>query len=76
VKMQSVSIRADRREGDIGTELAEVARDHPDVMIGSYPFFDEKMGPNTNIVIRSRDAEKLAMAKAAVEAMIARTSAS
>jgi molybdenum cofactor synthesis domain-containing protein len=76
VKMQSVSIRADRREGDIGTELAEVARDHPDVMIGSYPFFDEKMGPNTNIVIRSRDAEKIAAAKAAVEQMIARTSAS
>jgi molybdenum cofactor synthesis domain-containing protein len=76
VKMESVSIRADRREGDIGTELAEVARAHPDVMIGSYPFFDEKMGPNTNIVIRSREAGKIAAAKAAVEAMIARTSAS
>jgi molybdenum cofactor synthesis domain-containing protein len=76
VKIHSISIRADRREGDIGTELAEVARAHPDVMIGSYPFFDEKMGPNTNIVIRARDAEKIAAAKAAVEAMITRTSAS
>lgn len=76
VKMQSISIRADRREGDIGTELAEVARAHPDVMIGSYPFFDEKMGPNTNIVIRSRDAQKIAAAKTAVEEMIARTTAS
>ena len=24
-------------------------------MIGSYPFFDEKLGPNTNIVVRARD---------------------
>ena len=36
-------------------------------MIGSYPFFDETLGPNTNIVVRSRDAGKLAAAKAAVE---------
>ena len=29
-------------------------------IIGSYPFFDEKLGPNTNIVVRSRDPQKLA----------------
>jgi hypothetical protein len=40
-------------------------------MIGSYPFQDEGR-PNTNIVVRSRDPEKLAAAKAAVEAMLAR----
>jgi hypothetical protein len=39
-------------------------------MIGSYPFQDEGR-PNTNIVVRSRDPEKLAAAKAAVEAMLA-----
>ena len=44
------------REGDIGTELGEIAKPHPNVSIGSYPFFDEKSGPNTNLVIRSRDA--------------------
>ena len=38
--------------------------------IGSYPFFDEKTGPNTNLVIRSRDAGHLAAAKADVEAML------
>jgi len=70
VKMESVSVRADLREGDLGTELAEVARSHPRVMIGSYPFFDEKIGPNTNIVIRSRDSKALAAAKTAVEGMI------
>ena len=35
-------------------------------MIGSYPFQDDGR-PNTNIVVRSRDPEKLAAAKAAVE---------
>jgi molybdenum cofactor synthesis domain-containing protein len=71
-KMQSLSIRADLKEGDIGTELGEVARAHPGTMIGSYPFFDDRTGPNTNVVIRSRDADALRAAGAAVEEMIAR----
>jgi molybdenum cofactor synthesis domain-containing protein len=74
VKMESVSIRADLREGDLGTELTEVARAHPAVMIGSYPFFDERFGPNTNVVIRSRDPNALVAAKAAVEEMIVKLS--
>jgi len=69
-RMLSESVRADTREGDIGTELGEIAKLHPDVTIGSYPFFDDRTGPNTNVVVRSRDAEKLAAAKAAVEAML------
>ncbi len=69
-QMLSESVRADAREGDIGTELGEVAKAHPDVTIGSYPFFDDKLGPNTNVVVRSRDAQKLAAAKTAVERML------
>ena len=69
-KMLSETIRADAREGDVGSELGEIAKANPDVTIGSYPFFDDKMGPNTNIVVRSRDAAKLAAAKAAVESML------
>jgi molybdenum cofactor synthesis domain-containing protein len=69
-QMLSEAIRADLREGDIGTELGEIARQHPDVSIGSYPFFDDKLGPNTNVVVRARDADKLAAAKAAVERML------
>lgn len=70
VKLQSVSVRADLKEGDIGTALGEIAKAHPDTMIGSYPFHDEQRGPNTNIVIRSRDDQKLASAKNAVEEML------
>jgi len=40
-------------------------------MIGSYPFQDDGR-PNTNIVVRSRDPQKLAAAKTAVEDMLAR----
>jgi molybdenum cofactor synthesis domain-containing protein len=74
VKMLSESVRADLREGDIGTQLGEIAKAHPDVMIGSYPFQDEGR-PNTNIVVRSRDAQRLAAAKAAVMDMLVRVRA-
>ena len=76
VKMMSETIKGDVREGDIGTELGEIAKLHPNVSIGSYPFFDEKSGPNTNLVIRSRDAGHLTAARADVEAMLTRVRAS
>ena len=55
-KMLSETVLANAREGDIGTPLGEIAKAHPDTIIGSYPFFDGQ-GPNTNIVVRSRDAQ-------------------
>ncbi len=75
VKMLSESIRADAKEGDIGTELGLVAKAYPDAMIGSYPFIDENGIPNTNVVVRSRDAARLAEVRAAVEAMIVKVRA-
>jgi molybdenum cofactor synthesis domain-containing protein len=69
-KLLSETIRADAKEGDVGTELGAIAKANPDTIIGSYPFFDETLGPNTNIVVRSRDAEKLQAAKGAVEDML------
>jgi len=69
-RMLSATVRADLREGDIGSELGAVAKAHPEVTIGSYPFFDEARGPNTNVVIRAREAERLAAAREAVEAML------
>jgi molybdopterin-biosynthesis enzyme MoeA-like protein len=71
VKMLSETVKANCREGDIGGPLGDIAKAHPEVMIGSYPFQDDGR-PNTNIVVRSRDAQKLAAAKSAVEDMLAR----
>jgi molybdenum cofactor synthesis domain-containing protein len=69
IKMLSVSIRADSREGDIAMPFGAVAKAHPEVIMGSYPFSDER-GPNTHLVLRSRDSDKLAAAKQAVEEML------
>ena len=40
-------------------------------MIGSYPFLDDEKKPNTNLVVRSRDPDKLRAAMDAVQAMLA-----
>jgi molybdenum cofactor synthesis domain-containing protein len=69
-KLLSVTVRADAKEGDVGSELGAIAKAHPEAIIGSYPFFDEKMGPNTNIVVRARNPEKLKQVKEAVEDML------
>ena len=71
VRMLSDSVRANAREGDIGTPLRAIQEAHPDTSIGSYPFMDENGKPNTNVVVRSRDEAKLKAAMVQVEAMLA-----
>jgi hypothetical protein len=68
--MLSETVRAHAREGDIGMQLSEIAKANPAVAIQSYPSFDLQHGPNTNVVLRARDARKLA--KRAVEDMLER----
>jgi molybdenum cofactor synthesis domain-containing protein len=75
IRMLSETVRANAREGDIGTQLGEIAKANPDVAIGSYPFFDPQSGPNTNVVLRARDPAKLAVATRAVEEMLNRVRA-
>ena len=74
-KMLSETVRADAREGDIGTELGEIAKAHPDVIDRQLSVLRREAGPNTNIVVRARDPRKLAAAKAAVEAMLVKVKA-
>ncbi|MGL5736400.1 MAG: competence/damage-inducible protein A, partial [Beijerinckiaceae bacterium] len=40
-KMLSTTINSEIKEGDLGTALREVAKHHPETMIGSYPYWDE-----------------------------------
>ena len=72
LRMLSETVRADVRESDITTQLSEIARAHPGVAIGSHPFFDPEHGPNTNVVLRASDAQKLERAKRALQDMLAR----
>jgi hypothetical protein len=64
---QGSTLKTYRRRSDA---IADAAC--PKVVIGSYPFFDPQHGPNTNVVLRARDAQKLALAKRAVEDMLER----
>lgn len=72
-KLESITIDSMLREGDIGTEYGEIAKRHPDVLMGSYPYFNER-GFFTRLVLRGRDAGKLKAAHAEVAAMVARMS--
>ncbi len=69
VRILSESIRADAKEGDIAIPLRDIQAAHPDVAIGSYPFVDDK-GFNTHVVVRARDADKLAAAADEVKRML------
>ncbi|MGH1591074.1 competence/damage-inducible protein A [Methylobacterium phyllosphaerae] len=61
-------------EGTYAGELGAIAKDHPSVSIGSYPAITPE-GFRNRIVVRSRDAEALAKARSAVEALVGRLSA-
>jgi molybdenum cofactor synthesis domain-containing protein len=69
--MLARSVRLDVPEGDAAPGLAELQAAHPDVQIGSYPFFDNKR-LGTYVVLRSIDAAKLAASVAALWIFIAK----
>jgi molybdenum cofactor synthesis domain-containing protein len=66
----SETIEAGRGEGEIAVPAANVQKAFPSVRIGSYPYHDGKRF-TTRLVLRSRDAEALDAAKAAMEAALA-----
>ena len=59
------SIRLDVPEGDAAPGLAELQASHPEVQIGSYPFFENKR-LGTYVVLRSSDEAKLEAAQNAL----------
>lgn len=68
--MQSHSVRIDAPEGDVAPGLAGLQAAHPDVQIGSYPFFDGKR-LGTYAVLRATNAAKLDAAEKALWIFIA-----
>ena len=52
------AVRIDAPEGDVAPPLAALQRAHPDVQIGSYPFFEQKR-LGTYVVLRADDADTL-----------------
>lgn len=63
----SATMRIDRGEGDIAGPLGQVAKDHPTLSIGSYPFQkDGKYG--AHIVVRGNDQEEIDAAMQTLQA--------
>jgi molybdenum cofactor synthesis domain-containing protein len=69
-KMLSRSLPARAKEGDVAAPLREMQARFPDVSMGSYPTFEEGVGPTTTLVLRSRDEARLDEAETAVRAML------
>jgi len=68
--MDSRTVHAKIAEGDFAPALGDIQKDFPDVVIGSYPWFEDgKFG--TNIVVRSRNPAQLDAAAERVEAALA-----
>lgn len=68
VPMQSRQVEFRGGEGDAAKPLGEIQKAFPTVVIGSYPF-QAPDGFATNLVLRSRDADALERAYAAVRRM-------
>ncbi|MFV0303305.1 MAG: competence/damage-inducible protein A [Paracoccus sp. (in: a-proteobacteria)] len=64
--VQSLSVEVRRGESDVAEGLAELARDFPDLSLGSYPFRDEDVW-GTHLVVRGLDGARVAEAMAALK---------
>jgi molybdopterin-biosynthesis enzyme MoeA-like protein len=68
-KVLSQAVSSPYGEGDIGTPLSAIQKEHPNTSIGSYPKYDGQRF-STEIVVRARDAACLTAAAEAVASMI------
>lgn len=67
--VRAVTLSAKIAEGTVAPGLADIQRAHPDVAIGSYPWYDDS-GSGVQLVARGRDAEKVAAVSEAIEALL------
>ncbi|MEE4238186.1 MAG: competence/damage-inducible protein A [Anderseniella sp.] len=75
-KMLSRTVPLNLGEGDVAQRLKEIQQAHEGVMIGSYPFEKPDGRYGTNIVVRSRDEDRMNAAADEVEKIPAEINAS
>jgi molybdopterin-biosynthesis enzyme MoeA-like protein len=71
VKVESITVQADIGEGRIAAGLAQIQKDHPGAVIGSYPYYREN-GFGVQLVARGRDGDAVEAAARAIETMLNR----
>jgi molybdopterin-biosynthesis enzyme MoeA-like protein len=71
-KVESVTVEASIPEGEIAPGLAQLQKAHPDVAIGSYPFYREGTEKpfGAQLVVRGRDGAAVESAAVALEQMV------
>ena len=72
VAVTSITVEAAIPEGTIAPGLAQLQKGHPDVAIGSYPFYREGTSQpfGAQLVIRGRDVQAVERAALALEEML------
>ncbi len=65
----SRTLKTDRREGELATDLASLQAAYPELSIGSYPFFTSQHR-GVNIVLRGTDSDRLGHAIAELCALV------
>lgn len=65
----STSLRLTQPEGDIAVKIREISQTHPELSIGSYPFFQDNI-IGTNIVIKGTNKVQFESAIKQVKALI------
>ena len=65
----SRTVEAGMGEGAIAEGFGAIARENPDCLLGSYPYFDGTRH-TTRLVVRARDPQRLDAVTAAVEALV------
>jgi molybdenum cofactor synthesis domain-containing protein len=67
--IEARSVRIDAPEGDVAPPLAELQAAHPEVQVGSYPFFENRR-VGTYVVLRAADTTRIDEALAGLWALI------
>ena len=72
VAVTSITVEANIPEGTVAPPLAQLQKAHPDVAIGSYPFYREGAAQpfGAQLLIRGRDAGAVARTAVALEDML------
>jgi molybdenum cofactor synthesis domain-containing protein len=58
------------REGDVAADLSDIAGAHPDVSVGSYPWYGGPMDSGVNLVVRGLDQSRIDETLIAIRDMV------